>query len=123
MSTRAGLARGGGRIGSTRRILRDRDGDLCGRCVTPIDFNVDGMAPDGPTIGHVIPAADGGTDELANLRLEHRRCNLAAGDRPTPPRALIARPLEIDTGGGATIKAEPLPGERLRLTIVPDRGQ
>lgn len=30
---------------------------------------------------------------MENLRIEHRRCNRAAGDRPDPPRATIARPL------------------------------
>jgi 5-methylcytosine-specific restriction endonuclease McrA len=55
-----------------------------------------GMHPDGPTLGHIIPAAQGGTDEDANLGLEHRRCNLAAGPRPTPPRALIAHPVTIE---------------------------
>lgn len=96
MSTRPGLARGGFRIGTTRRVLLERDGNACGRCGLTIDVGLDGMAPDGPTIGHIVPAAEGGTDDLANLRLEHRRCNLAAGARPIPPRALIARPVGVD---------------------------
>lgn len=55
-----------------------------------------GMHRDGPTIGHVIPAALGGGDELGNLGLEHLRCNLAAGARPTPPRAAIAIPIPLE---------------------------
>nr|WP_273661551.1 HNH endonuclease signature motif containing protein [Corynebacterium heidelbergense] len=31
---------------------------------------------------HVIPRAHGGTDDLANLRPAHRRCNSARRDMP-----------------------------------------
>ena len=54
------------------------------------------MLPDGPTLGHIIPDSKGGTDDLANLGLEHRRCNLAAGARANPPRALLANPVSVD---------------------------
>lgn len=50
------------------------------------------MGPLGLTIGHVIPLSHGGSDDDANLRPEHRRCNLAAGNRPTMPRATLATP-------------------------------
>lgn len=33
----------------------------------------------GPTIDHLVPIADGGLDELANVRLAHRQCNCARG--------------------------------------------
>lgn len=96
MSNRPGLARGGQRVALTRLILRERDGDRCGRCGELIDFARGGMDPAGPTLGHIIPAVDGGSDELANLRLEHRACNLSAGARPTPPRASLAQPVGIE---------------------------
>jgi len=47
-----------------------------------------------PTFDHVIPRAQGGTDELDNLQLVHFACNRAKGDgscskrAPTVPRAL-----------------------------------
>ena len=34
-----------------------------------------------PTLDHVIPQSRGGTDEIDNLRMSCRRCNLAKGDR------------------------------------------
>lgn len=95
MSTRPGLARGGAIVKRTISLLRARDGDSCGRCSAAIDFGASGLDPEGPTIGHIVPASKGGTDAVWNLRLEHRKCNLAAGDRETPPRARIARPVEI----------------------------
>lgn len=95
MSTRPGLARGGHRVAQTRRALLERDGNACRRCGLPIDMTLSGLHPDGPTLGHIDPAARRGTDDLGNLGLEHRRCNLAAGARVDPPRAKIARPIAI----------------------------
>jgi hypothetical protein len=76
-----------------RALVAERDGILCRRGDGPIDMSLSGMHPDGPNLGHIIPASQGGTDDLANLGLEHRRCNLAAGPRLTPPRAAIATPI------------------------------
>lgn len=86
------LHRGGARVGRTRRLLLQRDGPGCGRCHQPINMALPGTHTDGPTVGHVQAATRGGGDELANLRLEHRRCNLAAGNRRTPPAARIVAP-------------------------------
>lgn len=77
-------------------LLRARDGDLCRRCSSAIDFTAGGMDANGPTIGHIVPASKGGSDAVWNLALEHRRCNLAAGDRADPPRARIAHPVVIE---------------------------
>jgi 5-methylcytosine-specific restriction endonuclease McrA len=90
---RPGLARGGQRMRDARRLVLERDGNRCRRCRAPIDMSLSGLEPDGPTLGHIIPAARGGDDSLGNLGLEHRRCNLAAGARLDPPRALIAAPI------------------------------
>lgn len=95
MSTRKGLARGGRIVGRTIAMLRERDGNSCGRCGVAILDGVSGLHPDGATIGHRVPAAQGGTDELSNLRLEHRRCNLAAGARTSSPRARIVAPVAL----------------------------
>jgi 5-methylcytosine-specific restriction endonuclease McrA len=90
------LHAGGARIRSTVRLVVERDGSRCRRCGIPIDMTLGGLDPDGPTLGHVTPVAQGGTDGLGNLALEHRRCNLAAGSRADPPRALIANPIPIE---------------------------
>lgn len=60
--------------------LWERDGGLCGRCGLPIDPTLHGYVPGALTIGHIVPIAKGGTNDPRNLRPEHRRCNLEAGD-------------------------------------------
>jgi 5-methylcytosine-specific restriction endonuclease McrA len=63
-------------------------GLTCRRCGEPIDPLLSGLHPRGLTIGHVIPARAGGRAELANVRPEHRACNLA--ERPAvSPRARV----------------------------------
>mgnify|MGYP000862721279 CR=1 FL=1 len=44
---------------------------LCGRPVRRADASVD----------HVIPSSKGGASTLDNLRLAHKRCNFAKGNR------------------------------------------
>jgi 5-methylcytosine-specific restriction endonuclease McrA len=65
------------------RQLLELYGAMCWRCGEPIE----GEAGE---IGHRIAAARGGTDELANLGLEHRLCNNRAGAGPV--RARIVDP-------------------------------
>lgn len=76
----------------TARLLWDRDGGLCWRCRRPIDPTVSALLPGGLTIGHVVPRSRGGSDGLDNLAPEHRRCNLAAGDREPRPQPVIVTP-------------------------------
>lgn len=83
----------GAAVARTIRLLVERDGTSCGRCGGIVDVGLTGMVPAGPTIGHRVPGSRGGSDALGNLQLEHRRCNLAGGNRLTPPRATIARPI------------------------------
>lgn len=49
--------------------LRYQDGSDCKLCGKPLNDDV--------TIDHIIEQADGGTDEISNLRLAHARCNAA----------------------------------------------
>lgn len=95
MSTRRGVARGGQRRRVLLRAVLERDGARCGRCGGTIDLALSGLAPRGVTLGHVVPALLGGSDELDNLRPEHRACNLAAGARLVSPRAALARPVKL----------------------------
>ena len=53
--------------------IAERDGWwcwLCGEAVEP-----DAIGPWQPTIDHLVPRSRGGSTELLNLRLAHRRCN------------------------------------------------
>lgn len=59
-----------------------RDGGLCRRCQLEIDPRLHFTLPGALTIGHIRPLSQGGTNDTTNLASEHRRCNLAAGDRP-----------------------------------------
>jgi len=57
------------------KILRNRDGDLCGECKKLLDFSIlSGRWQ--PTVDHIIPLSNGGTNDLNNLELVHHRCNL-----------------------------------------------
>lgn len=53
-------------------ILR-RDGNDCFICKKPFDGEK-------PTIEHWIPRSAGGSDEMSNLRLTHKDCNILKGD-------------------------------------------
>ena len=81
--------RSGRWVRRTLALVIERDGPRCGRCGGRLAWSASGLAADGPTLGHVTPLARGGSDALANLRPEHRRCNLAASDRDDPA-AVIA---------------------------------
>ena len=90
------LRAGGRRIRATIELLIARGGPICGRCGGLVDVRRSGLDPLGPTVGHVMPVARGGSDELDNLALEHRACNLAGGARARSPRAAIAAPIPIE---------------------------
>lgn len=61
-----------------RRILAfivARDGTKCGICGKKVDMRLPGGHLKGPSIDHIIPRGDGGTNARANLRLAHMICN------------------------------------------------
>lgn len=53
----------------------------CDYCGNPVDVTLDGRLPDGPTLDHITPRSEGGTHDVANLRVMHRRCNLKRGTK------------------------------------------
>lgn len=59
------------------RELAARDGNRCGICSRLIDLDLTWPHPRSVSIDHVIPVSDGGTDDMANLRLAHLSCNCA----------------------------------------------
>jgi len=63
---------------SVADIVR-RDGDKCHLCGKRVNMSLSGMHQMGPTVDHLLPIVAGGLDELANVRLAHRSCNVARG--------------------------------------------
>ena len=65
-----------------REKLRKRDGDLCQICGEPLIFGepMSQHHPELSTIDHIVAISRGGSNHISNLRLVHRRCNLARRD-------------------------------------------
>ena len=61
--------------GVTFADLGERDGWTCGICRGPVDRTLAKTDPMGPSIDHITPLSEGGTDDWSNLRLTHRDCN------------------------------------------------
>lgn len=64
--------------------LADRDGNKCGICCQMVDMHISSGTRGsdlGPSIDHVVPRSQGGSDDLANLRLTHWGCNRKRGNR------------------------------------------
>lgn len=65
-----------------KKKLRVRDGDLCCYCETPMLFYVVAKGPlasQMATVEHVKRRADGGTNDLENLKLACMDCNTRRG--------------------------------------------
>ena len=60
--------------------LAERDGWVCHLCGDPIDPSAKGGHQ--PTIDHLIPRSEGGSNAQENLKLAHRRCNQRRGNAP-----------------------------------------
>jgi hypothetical protein len=54
-------------------LIRERDGSNCFICKLP-------FINEKPTIDHWIPRALNGSEDIANLRLAHKKCNTKKGD-------------------------------------------
>ena len=54
---------------------------ICGICGQPIDKSLKYPHPMSPTVDHIIPCTRGGSDELDNLQLAHRKCNRLKSDK------------------------------------------
>jgi 5-methylcytosine-specific restriction endonuclease McrA len=66
----------------TRLLVLERDGGICHLC----------HLPGATTVDHLVPAALGGGDDLANLAAAHVPCNSAKGARLPLPRSRVATP-------------------------------
>ena len=68
-----------------RRQLGQRDGWTCQLCKEKLDDLFKHPHPLSTTIDHIIPVWKGGVDDLFNLQLAHRLCNMKKqNDDPSP---------------------------------------
>ena len=63
-----------------RRALVRRDGAACAYCGRPVGT---GLPFSRPTLDHVVPVTRGGGNELTNLVLACKPCNLDKADKET----------------------------------------
>jgi hypothetical protein len=68
---------GEGLTGWVRAEVFNRDRWVCGICRKKVDPDLRHPDPMAPSLDHVLPIAEGGTNEPANLRLTHLRCNIS----------------------------------------------
>lgn len=61
----------------------------CHICHQKVDLTLSGRDPYGPTVDHLIPLSEGGADELTNVALAHRQCNVRRGVRGEVQLVLI----------------------------------
>jgi 5-methylcytosine-specific restriction endonuclease McrA len=73
------------------RQIVERDGSACWLCGLPVKKTPRGKMR--PSIDHAIPKSEGGTADIANLRLAHYACNQARGNK-VPDDHLADNPLK-----------------------------
>lgn len=85
------VRRGAAGVGQMLTIdaLGDRDRWRCHLCRRKVDRTLTSPHPMSPTFDHLVPISDGGTDDPANLRLAHRRCNSSRGAGGTVQLMLV----------------------------------
>lgn len=71
----------GRKIPELTKLVVEAYGLRCWLCHRPALLGVHHLHPGRLTIDHVLPRSRGGSDDLANLRPAHRRCNLSRGNR------------------------------------------
>lgn len=59
--------------------VAERDGCKCHLCGKSVNMSLSGMHPKGPTIDHLVPLSADGPDEINNVALAHRDCNVRRG--------------------------------------------
>lgn len=67
---------GGRKVPRLRALVVATYGRTCHLCHQPIRGTV--------SIDHVIPRSKGGTDDIANCRPAHLKCNVRRGTKPVP---------------------------------------
>lgn len=64
-----------------RQRIYQRDGWRCKLCNRKVRRDAEVPHPLAPTLDHIVPLAQGGTHEPANVQCAHFRCNSVKGDR------------------------------------------
>ena len=54
---------------------------VCAICGKPVDKSLKYPHPMSPSVDHIIPCSRGGSDDLDNLQLAHRKCNRDKSDK------------------------------------------
>jgi len=81
-------------------FLADRDGADCYLCLKPF------TASNKQTIDHVHPLSKGGTWDIENLKLAHKKCNIEKGDRLFIDGVLEPKPKKVGYRERKANKAE-----------------
>jgi 5-methylcytosine-specific restriction endonuclease McrA len=81
----------------------------CWLCGEQVGF-YGGVLPDAGTLDHVVPRARGGRSTLENLKLAHRKCNIARG-APHVPRKPKPQPSNQAALLAAAIRAASEPDQ------------
>lgn len=71
----------GGKTGYIRAAVFNRDRWRCGICKRAVSRAKTFPDPLSGSLDHVLPVCEGGTNDLANLRLVHLRCNVSRRNR------------------------------------------
>lgn len=87
LARRAGKDRNGELF--DRVTIAERDGWRCGLCRKPIDRKLRHPDPFCLSIDHIVPVADDGDNDPANLQAAHLRCNLSKRDRGAPQQLAL----------------------------------
>jgi hypothetical protein len=98
--------------------IAERDGWWCWLCGDAIDQNA--IGPWQPTIDHLVPRSRGGSNDLANLRLAHRRCNNRRGSHLPELDWPAAWPMLMTTNVWTSLaRLAPRPGAAEVVAVAP----
>lgn len=87
---------GAKRIAKLRAAVIDAYGTECSICHRLIDLGRAWPDPECLTLDHVVPRSLGGSNNLANLRPAHKRCNEAKGARVAVRPGRAGRAARVD---------------------------
>jgi hypothetical protein len=78
------------------RLLRIRDGEDCRRCRRPMRFDLSDGHDQGASVEQILPETAGGSHDIDNLCLCHRRCNPERADNTQEVQERVRRKNEAE---------------------------
>jgi hypothetical protein len=78
------------------QALRHRDGDDCRRCRRPMRFDLPAGHDMCPKVEEVVPGPADNPEQIDNLCLCHRRCNVESADYTAEVKERIRRKAEAE---------------------------